>query len=205
MLPTPQRLVYYVIYKPYGMLSQFTKEGNNRTLGELFAFPKDVYPVGRLDTDSEGLLILTNDKKLNHYLLHPTYQHVRTYLAQVDGAVTPEALQTLSKGVSINVNGKTIKTLPATATLVENPEGITERTPPIRVRKSIPTSWIQLALTEGKNHQVRKMTAKVGFPTLRLIRIAIEDLTLSGMQPSDVRELKKEEIFKALKIAHSSL
>ena len=196
-------LKYYIIYKPYGMLSQFTKEGNNTTLGELFQFPKDVYPVGRLDAESEGLLLITNDKKLNHYLLHPTYKHVRTYLAQVDGAATPEAIAQLRKGVIITVEGKTYQTLPAEAEVVE-PQNILDRVPPIRVRKTIPTSWIKLNITEGKNHQVRKMTAKVGFPTLRLIRTHIENLSLDAMKPSEVKELKQEEIFKALKIKQTN-
>ncbi len=182
------------------MLSQFTKEGNNTTLAELFAFPKDVYPVGRLDSDSEGLLIITNDKKLNHYLLHPTYKHTRTYLTQVDGAITQEAADQLAKGVSITVEGKAHQTLPAFVELVEAPIEIPDRIPPIRVRKNIPTSWIRLGLVEGKNHQVRKMTAKVGFPTLRLIRIQIEGLSLLGMKPSEVKEMKQSDIFKVLKI-----
>src|ERR1035437_4640614 len=110
MIQTPNTtLKYFIAYKPYGMLSQFTKEGNNTTLGDLFQFPKDVYPVGRLDTDSEGLLLITNDKKLNHYLLHPTYKHTRTYLAQVDGAITGEAINQLKKGVAITVEGKMYK------------------------------------------------------------------------------------------------
>lgn len=197
---SPPHIKYYVIYKPFGMLSQFTKEGNRTTLAELFTFPKDVYPIGRLDAESEGLLIISNDKKLNHYLLHPTFKHERIYLAQVDGAVTDAAINQLSKGVSITVEGKICVTLPAKVQKIDSPSGIAERNPPIRVRKSIPTSWIQLSLTEGKNHQVRKMTAKVGFPTLRLIRSQIEELNIDGMKPSDVKELKQEEIFKLLKI-----
>jgi 23S rRNA pseudouridine2457 synthase len=200
---TEHILSYYVVYKPYGMLSQFTKEGNNTTLAELFTFPKDVYPVGRLDSDSEGLLILTNDKKLNHYLLHPTYKHTRSYLAQVDGAITGEALAQLRKGVSITVEGKNYKTLPAEAESIAPPDYIIDRVPPIRVRKTIPTSWVKLDIVEGKNHQVRKMTAQVGFPTLRLLRIQIENLSLEGMKPSEVKEMKQQEIFKALKIVNS--
>ncbi len=202
MLTSPEsNLKYYVIYKPYGMLSQFTKEGNNTTLAELFTFPKDVYPIGRLDSDSEGLLILTNDKKLNHYLLHPTYKHTRTYLAQVDGAITAEAVNQLKKGVSITVEGKMYKTLPAEAEAIAAPDYIPDRIPPIRVRKTIPTSWVKLGIVEGKNHQVRKMTAQTGFPTLRLIRVQIEGLSLVGMKPSEVKEMKQQDIFKALKIA----
>lgn len=198
MIQSP--LKYFIAYKPYGMLSQFTKEGNNTTLADLFAFPKDVYPVGRLDAESEGLLIITNDKKLNHYLLHPTFRHSRTYLAQVDGSVTDAAVAQLKKGVTITVEGRTYETLPAEAEAIDPPEGIPDRVPPVRFRKTIPTSWIRLSLTEGKNHQVRKMTAKTGFPTLRLIRVQIENLGLMGMKPSEVKELKQEEIFKALKI-----
>jgi len=196
----PSSLKYFIAFKPYGMLSQFTKEGNNATLAELFSFPKDVYPVGRLDADSEGLLLITNDKKLNHYLLHPTFKHTRTYLAQVDGAITDVAIALLCKGVTITVEGKTYQTLPAEAKIVEAPANIPDRVPPIRVRKSIPTSWVRISITEGKNHQVRKMTAKVGFPTLRLVRVQIEELGLMGMKSSEVKELKQEDIFKALKI-----
>lgn len=182
---------YYIIYKPYGMLCQFTREGGKPVLGDLFKFPKDVYPVGRLDTDSEGLLILTNDKKLNHRLLDPKYKHKRTYLAQVEGEITKEAIDTMEKGILINIDGIHYKTQPAKAEIVPPPENIPERNPPVRFRKTVPTSWITLNLHEGKNRQVRKMTAAVGFPTLRLIRIAIATRKLDGMLPGDVREIDK--------------
>lgn len=191
---------YFVIYKPFGMLSQFTKEGDHKTLANLnYSFPKDVYPVGRLDADSEGLLLLTNDKMMNHILLDPKYKHNRTYLAQVDGAFTQEARTKLEKGVSITVDGKEYKTLPAKITLVNEPT-LPERNPPIRFRKNIPTTWVELMLQEGKNRQVRKMTAAVGFPTLRLVRTGIEKILLENMQPGQVQEIKQKDIVSLLNI-----
>jgi pseudouridine synthase len=180
------------------MLSQFSAEGDKPTLASLGNFQKDVYPVGRLDADSEGLLILTNDKELNHRLLDPKFKHRRTYLSQVEGLVTSKALDDLSKGVVITVEGKPYHTLPATARMPAVEPIVPERIPPIRYRKNIPTSWIELTLHEGKNRQVRKMTAAAGFPTLRLIRIAIEDIRIGNIKPGDVVELNKEEIYKLL-------
>lgn len=180
------------------MLSQFTHEVNRESLKDLFNFPPDVYPLGRLDADSEGLLILTNDKKLNHLLLNPSFQHKRTYLTQVEGEINPEAIKLLEKGVTISVNGKRYQTLPAKAEIVMQPDWLEERNPPIRYRKSIPTSFVTLTLYEGKNHQVRKMTAAVGFPTLRLMRIAIEDLKLEGLKAGEVKEVRRGELLKAL-------
>lgn len=191
-------LDYYLIYKPFNMLSQFSSEGDRATLAQLGNFPKDVYPLGRLDADSEGLLILTNDKELNHRLLNPKFKHQRTYWAQVDGAITPEAVQKLSQGVIITVDGKAYKTLPAQAKLLSDEPVLPERVPPIRFRKSIPTSWVELTLHEGKNRQVRKMTAAVGFPTLRLVRVAIGKLILGRMQPGEVRKLTKKEIVEGV-------
>jgi 23S rRNA pseudouridine2457 synthase len=183
------------------MLSKFTPEGKLKALRDIeFPFPKNVYPLGRLDSDSEGLLILTDDTALNHKLLHPKHEHKRTYLAQVDGIITPEAAQLLEKGIEISVEGKPHFTKPAKAELIEEPENLPERMPPVRYRKSLPTSWIKLTLTEGKNRQVRRMTAKVGFPTLRLIRISIEDLELENLQPGEVKEFEREEIYRLLKI-----
>lgn len=193
-------LRYYIIYKPYGMLSQFTKEGDHATLAELLDFPKDVYPIGRLDADSEGLLILSNDKGLNHTLLTPSNQHKRTYYVQVEGTITPEAIAKLEKGVDINVDGKIFSTQPCKAEIIPTPAGIPQRNPPIRVRKTVPDSWLSITLVEGKNRQVRKMTAAVGYPTLRLIRIAIENLDIQGLLPRDVRELTRMEAYDKLKI-----
>lgn len=180
------------------MLSQFSREGDKSTLADLGTFPKDVYPVGRLDSDSEGLLILTNDKELNHRLLNPRFRHQRTYWAQVDGAVTKEAIDQLSKGVTITVDGKPYQTLPSSAKILQADPDLPERIPPIRFRKTIPTSWIELKLQEGKNRQVRKMTAAVGFPTLRLVRVAIERISLGNMQPGEVRELSGKEMYRMI-------
>ena len=191
---------YFLIYKPYLMLSQFSREGDKQTLADLeFDFPGDVYPVGRLDADSEGLLLLTNDKQLNHRLLNPKFRHNRTYYVQVDGALTNEATEQLSAGVTIMVDGKSYRTLPANAKILPKPD-LPARNPPIRYRADIPTSWLSISLHEGKNRQVRKMTAAVGFPTLRLVRWSIETLTAGGMQPGDVRELTDAEVMQGLNL-----
>ena len=175
---------YYAVFKPFGMLTQFTSEGEHTTLADLkFNFPKDVYPIGRLDADSEGLILLTNDKRVNSKLLEPSNKHSRKYLVQVEGEVTNEALVKLEKGIKVNDKGNIYETLPAKASIIIPPE-LPERTPPVRFRKNIPTSWIELIILEGKNRQVRKMTAAIGFPTLRLIRVEIEDLKLDKMERS---------------------
>lgn len=190
---------YYVIFKPYGVLSQFSRpEPHHKTLADLgFTFPGDVYPVGRLDQDSEGLLILTNDKKLNHQLLNPRFAHSRAYAVQVDGQMTAEGIQRLESGVGIKVGKTRHMTLPANAKLKPEGFGLLDREPPVRYRKAIPTSWLELILVEGKNRQVRKMCAKVGFPVLRLVRIQIEKLTLSDMKSGDVKEFEAKQL-KAL-------
>lgn len=191
--------MYFLIYKPYLMLSQFSRDGEKPTLADLpFTFLNDVYPIGRLDADSEGLLLLTSDKQLNHRLLNPRFRHWRTYFVQVEGAITDEALAQLAKGVTITVDGKLYDTLPAQARRIDEPS-LPERNPPIRFRASIPTSWVALTLHEGKNRQVRKMTAAVGFPTLRLVRWAIEGLTADGMRPGEVREMSRQDIMRGLK------
>lgn len=183
------------------MMSQFSREGDKPTLADLsFSFPKDIYPVGRLDADSEGLLLLTNDSFLNNRLLNPKFKHQRTYFVQVEGQITPEAIQQLERGVTISIDGKPHCTLPAKAQALVNEPLLPERNPPIRFRQSIPTSWIALTLHEGKNRQVRRMTAAVGFPTLRLVRWAIEGLKLGAMQPAEIIEVKKEWLFKKLRI-----
>jgi len=194
---------YFILYKPYGYLSQFTKEvPEHLTLADLGKkFPKDAYPVGRLDKDSEGLLIVTNDKKLNHELLNPQNRHKRTYLAQVEGNPTKEALQELRKGVEIKVDGKLYQTQPAEMVrlLSQKPE-VPERNPPVRYRKEIPDSWLEIELHEGKNHQVRKMCAKVGFPVLRLIRTKIEKLEMRDLEPGKVLEMEGSVLYKLLKL-----
>lgn len=191
---------YFIIYKPFGMLSQFSPEGNKTGLGDLFPFPKDVYPVGRLDADSEGLLILTNDKYLNHHLLDPRFKHWRSYWVQVDGAISAEACHQLESGVSIKVNKSNYQTLPARAQIIPEPEDLPPRVPPVRYRKDIPTSWVEIRLQEGKNRQVRRMTAAAGFPTLRLIRVRIERLAIKDMQPGDVLEMNQETIYELLNL-----
>ncbi|PKQ69308.1 pseudouridine synthase [Raineya orbicola] len=191
-------LHYFVIYKPYGVLNQFTDDLGRPTLASLYDFPKDVYPVGRLDIDSEGLLLLTNDKSVNHRLLNPKFKHTKTYWVQVEGQITQEAIQKLESGLDIRIEGKMYHTLPAKAFIFETPPQVPERNPPIRFRKNIPTSWISLSIVEGKKHQVRKMTAAVGFPTLRLIRYQIQHLTLENMQVGEVRKLSQKEVYQKL-------
>lgn len=182
------------------MLSQFSREGDKQTLADLdFDFPADVYPVGRLDADSEGLLLLTNDKQLNHRLLNPKFRHNRTYYVQVEGALTVEACTQLANGVTISVDGKPYHTLPASAQPLTDVV-LPARNPPIRYRASIPTSWLSISLHEGKNRQVRKMTAAVGFPTLRLVRWAIENLTAEHMISGQVRELSQTEVLRGLRL-----
>lgn len=189
---------YFLIYKPYGMISQFTPEGGHPVLGDLFAFPQDVYPVGRLDTDSEGLLLLTNDRRVNDRLLNPREAHSRTYDVQVEGSITDEAVRRLCDGVDIRIDGKDFRTGIAKAVAMAEPD-LPPRNPPVRFRKNIPTSWVQLTLTEGKNRQVRRMCAAVGFPVLRLVRVSIGSLSLQGMLPGEVREISGEEVWKDLR------
>jgi 23S rRNA pseudouridine2457 synthase len=178
------------------MLTQFS--GEEFTLAALGDFPKEVYPVGRLDKDSEGLLLLTDDKALNHQLLNPRFGHQRTYYVQVEGIPTSEALAQLQQGVTIQVDGKAYRTKPALVKLVDPAPILPERNPPIRYRASIPDCWLALTLIEGKNRQVRKMTAAVGFPTLRLVRFSMEKITLDGMDAGEVRELSQELVYRAL-------
>lgn len=184
---------YYAFYKPYGYLSQFTDEDGNPGLGQILDLPPDIYPVGRLDKDSEGLLLLSNDKKLNNNLLNPNNKHKRTYWAQVDRSITPEAILQLQKGVEIKVGKSKYKTLPCNAEVISEPE-LPDRNPPVRFRKNVPTSWISITLIEGKNRQVRKMCAAVGFPCLRLVRVQIEGLGLNDLAVGELRQVTKQEI-----------
>lgn len=177
--------------KPFDVLSQFTQEHpSHRTLAE-FAFPPRVYPVGRLDRDSEGLLVLSDEARWNDLLLNPKHGHRRTYHAQIEGEVTDDALEKLRAGLDLG----DFKTQRCEATRLQAEPPHPPRDPPIRFRKTVPTSWIELTLTEGKNRQVRRMTAAVGFPTLRLIRVAIGALTLDslGLGPGEWRELRDDE------------
>lgn len=167
--------------KPFGVLSQFTAEEQQRTLAE-FIEHKGFYAAGRLDKDSEGLLLLTDDGKLQQKISNPKYGKFKTYLAQVDGEIGDEAIDALRSGIEL----KDGPTLPAKARRIAAPE-IWDRDPPIRVRKLIPTSWLELAIAEGRNRQVRRMTAAVGFPTLRLVRIQIDLWQLGDLQPGESR------------------
>ena len=185
---------YFLIYKPFQVLSQFTSTAGKLCLKDILHVPTDVYPVGRLDYDSEGLLLITNDKTINQQLLNPLFAHQRTYWVQVDGAITAAALAQLTKGVTINVDGKAYKTKSAKLELLSEPVQVPDRTPPIRFRKSIPTSWVSIQVTEGKNRQVRKMFAQVGFPVLRLIRAKLGKYTIQDMQPGDCLSLTATEV-----------
>jgi len=160
--------------------------------------PHDLYPVGRLDFDSEGLLVLTNDKTVNHRLLDPKFSHDREYWVQVEGLIGPAAITQLQTGVSINIDGQPYRTRTCQVTLQNPAPPVPPRHPPIRYRANIPTSWIKMVLQEGKNRQVRKMTAAAGFPTLRLIRYRIEKITLEGLQPGQMRSMTQPEIYTSL-------
>jgi len=175
--------------KPCGVISQFTSDGSpNRTLAA-FGLPKTVYPIGRLDADSEGLLLLSDEAQLNQLLLHPTYAHGREYWAQVERIPSDEALQKLSRGITI----QKLRTLPCHVWMLDPQPDLPPRDPPIRFRKSIPTCWIGLELVEGKNRQVRHMTASIGHPTLRLIRVRIGGFKLEGLLAGEWRELEPAE------------
>jgi 23S rRNA pseudouridine2457 synthase len=188
-------LHYYIFYKPFQVLCQFSPEGEKKTLSDFLPkISKNIYPVGRLDYDSEGLLLLTNDKPLTHRLLEPKYKHPRTYWVQVEGIPTQEAIAQLQSGVSINIDGTAYKTLPAKASLFTDDPIVPERNPPIRYRKNIPATWLSLTLTEGKNRQVRRMTAAVGYPTLRLIRHSIGNISIEEMQPAEIKELTPDRV-----------
>jgi 23S rRNA pseudouridine2457 synthase len=187
---------YFIFNKPYKVLCQFSPVEGKLTLSDFLSLPKDVYPVGRLDYDSEGLLLLTNDGLLHHKLIDPRFEHSRTYLVQVEGIPDENAIEKLKSGVVIEKR----KTKKANVKLLTYEPQIWERNPPIRFRKSIPTSWLEIELFEGRNRQIRKMAAAVGFPTLRLIRVKIEFLNVHGLKPGESRELSEDEILRLKKI-----
>ncbi len=194
----PSAYQYLIFHKPYDVLSQFTDrqghalktgpEGRRTTLKDYIPLP-GIYPVGRLDRDSEGLLLLTNHGRLQHRLSDPAYGHPRTYWIQVEGIPTDDALSHLTQGVV--VQGQ--RTRPAQVQRLAIPPDLPPRHPPIRYRQSIPTSWLELTLREGRNRQVRRMTATVGYPTLRLVRVAIGSLRLADLAPGEWRFLTPEE------------
>ncbi|GAB4115704.1 MAG: pseudouridine synthase [Sideroxydans sp.] len=169
--------------KPYGVICQFSRDGLHPTLADYIPVPA-VYPAGRLDTDSEGLLLLTDDGKLQHRITDPRHKLSKTYWVQVEGAPDESALQKLRDGVRL----KDGMTLPAQACIMAEPEDLWPRDPPVRFRREIPTTWLSLTIREGRNRQVRRMTAAVGFPTLRLIRHAVGEWTLDGLPSGQWRE-----------------
>ena len=168
--------------KPHGVICQFSGAGGRPTLAD-FIKVKDVYPAGRLDTDSEGLVVLTDDGKLQQRISHPRHKLPKAYWVQMEGVATEANLERLRSGILLHDS----PTLPAKARLIPEPKNLWPRDPPIRFRKNIPTAWIELTLHEGRNRQVRCMTAAIGYPTLRLIRCQIGDWTLAGLNPGEWR------------------
>lgn len=181
---------HFMLYKPFGYISQFKIDPNKKSkkrLGELYAFPEGTMSIGRLDADSEGLLLLTTDGKVS-FEVTATGRYEKEYYVQVDGLITPKAIEELVSGVEISVQGKTYLTKDCKASIIEAPE-LPQRSKSIRDERHGPTSWISISLREGKFRQVRKMTAKVGFPTLRLVRYRIGKHTIDGMDNGEVKEL----------------
>ena len=176
--------------KPYGVLCQFTDAEGRPTLAN-YIRDKEVYPAGRLDRDSEGLMVLTDDGSLQHRIAHPLHKMRKTYWVQVEGLIDENALQQLRNGVLLNDG----PTRPAQAETIAEPR-LWPRDPPVRYRAQIPTSWLALGISEGRNRQVRRMTAAVGFPTLRLVRVAIGDWQLAELAPGEYRELDAEAVAK---------
>ena len=184
--------MFVIFNKPYNVLSQFTDSEGRPTLAT-YIKQKGIYAAGRLDRDSEGLLILTSYGKLQHYISQPRYKMAKTYWAQVEREITPEAVDYLRSGVKL----KDGTTAPAKVQVIDEPD-IWPRDPPIRERKNVPTSWIEISITEGRNRQVRRMTAEAGFPTLRLVRVAIGPWQLGDLQPGQYREIPRNELLQTL-------
>ena len=175
--------------KPFGVISKFSPEPGKRTLADYVPI-RSVYPAGRLDTDSEGLLLLTDDGALQARIASPRHKLAKTYWAQVEGVPTDEAIATLRAGLDLG----DFVTQPAGARRIDEPPGLWPRDPPIRYRAKIPATWLELTLREGKNRQVRRMTARVGFPTLRLVRAAIGNVGVAGLAPGEWREVDAENL-----------
>ena len=193
MNKTPTVILFY---KPFGVLSQFTSKEGRPCLKDFGPFPPDVYPAGRLDADSEGLLVLTDDAELAHSLTDPRFHHPKSYAVQVEGIPEEPALTRLRQGVLI----KKTRTRPALVERLEEEPALPPRPVPIRYRRSIPPSWMTITITEGRNRQVRHMTAAAGHPTLRLVRIRIGQVGIGTLQPGEYRRLNAEEV-KLLKTA----
>lgn len=191
---------YFILNKPYNMLSQFKGADDMRMLGDLdFDFPIGTHPIGRLDNISEGLLILTTNKKITEYLFQSKIPHKRIYLVQVYKMVSPETLQQLREGVTIRLRGDTkYVTAPCDVTIVEKPKNLFQSG--LEYRDDLPHTWLKITMTEGKFRQIRKMVAAVKHRCQRLIRIAIEDLTLEDLQPGQIREIDEKDFFEKLKI-----
>ena len=177
------------LYKPYNVLCQFSDVAGRLTLKE-FVSIEGIYPAGRLDCDSEGLLLLTDDGRLAHRLTDPRFEHPKTYLVQVERVPEPEALGRLRRGVVLNDG----RTRPAEVELLPESPALPDRSVPIRFRKNVPTAWIRLTISEGRNRQVRRMTAAVGYPTLRLVRVAVGPIKLGDLAPGQWRELTDNEL-----------
>jgi 23S rRNA pseudouridine2457 synthase len=191
---------YILFYKPYGVLSQFTQESGYLSLADFGPFPKNSYAAGRLDANSEGLLLLTNDNVIKHRLTDPKFEHERTYLVQVEGFPDENDIERLQNGVIIE--GK--RTKPAKVKVLGHEPDLPQRTVPIRFRKNTPTSWIEIVLREGRNRQIRKMTAAVGHPTLRLVRTSIIFLAIKELHPGEHRKLTLKEISDIYKLLQYS-
>jgi 23S rRNA pseudouridine2457 synthase len=182
--------IYIAFFKPFGILSQFTSDNIEETLS-VFNLPKDVYPVGRLDKDSEGLLILSNDGSFIDHLLNPKFDKEKTYWVQVDHIPSEASLNILRAG---GITIQDYKTKPAKVSILDPQPEIPERDPPIRFRKSVPTCWLEIKISEGKNRQVRRMTASINHPTLRLLRMQVGKYKLGELKPGAWVEIKKSDV-----------